>query len=337
MVARNDVISASDYNGIRSTVQGALQLSYGQTLDSSDVDGYVQFGLNADKVLASQMENLYLDMQRAWVHQTGSLNTTIAVPLAQHLIGADEALRYNTNTGETTVTADSSNMGLNDLISVANQIANFDPTVTPFPASNFSLELLNAGSSRGTNWGGTGQVQSIYHVFEAEFTSVAEMNSYFNSGGTLRFTAGLTGGTTAKAAEWVSIINAMGTVTFGNSSTSAASGTGYMGYTGLTTSYQDVFFKSGSGAYSVNDIKIEGQLNGTVLRFRVSFNDNYTTNPIITNPDITVDGTITHVCQAYYPDSSFTYDSQTIVAVSVDAPTFTNAILLSQNNTNPPA
>jgi hypothetical protein len=336
MVAGNDIISAVDYNSIRTTVRGALQTLYGQTPSSAEVDGFQSVGLAADSALSSQMLNLFLDMQRAYVHQTGNLNATISVPLQNHVIGANASDLFNTNTGAKTTTANSSEMGLNDFIAVANDIANFSGA---FPSGNFSLSAQNTSSTRLTQWGGTGQVQSIYHIFEADFPSNAEMSAYFAAGGTVRITTSLTGGTTAKAAEWASMISAMGTITFGLDATNASSGTSSGGYSTLGTSYSTVFQKTGGGAYSVNDFTLEAKADFTTstIRFRYSMNDNYVTNPVITNPDITVDGTMASTVNAYHPDSAFNYDGDVETAVYIDPPTLSNDFLLSQNPATPPS
>lgn len=337
MVNSNDVISAIDYNDIRGDTVTILQGSYGQTPVSQIVDGFNTFGISADKVTRAQLKDLFLDIQRVYVHQVGSLNSEVAVPLQGYKIGADGANTFDVVTGDSQPATDSTKMGLNDLIAVKNTIATFDQASgDSFATGSFSLGNT-AISNRNTNWGGDGQVQSIYHIFEATFSSLAEMNQFFNAGGSIRFNAQIANGTTSKAAQWSGIFAAMGTVQFQKYNTVAASGTGSMGYTGLTNLYQQVFTKTGSGAYAVNDYTIDARvdINQLLIRFRVSINDDYVTDPLITNPDITVDGTITNTASVYYPDSVFEYDGQSY-GVSITGPSMANDLLLSSNNPTPP-
>ena len=69
----------------------------------------------------------------------------------------------------------------------------------------------------------------------------------------------------------------MGTVVFNYTSTSASSGTGTsLGGLNLTTSYQTIFTKTGSGNYAENDYNIAARYSGNNLQFRIQFRDDDT-------------------------------------------------------------
>lgn len=327
------VITSNDFNSLQSSTDDILRILYGQTLLSAPVLGFSDAGLFADRPSNSQLLNLFLDIQKIYVHQFGNINPTVAVPLAGYVIGADEARTFDPVTGDSQIAIDGAKMGYNDFKSVMNIVSDFDPSITPFPSGNFS-QGNTLVSTRSTSWGGESQPQGIYHVFETSFSDINQMNYFFNAGGSIRFDAALTNEQSFKDNNWKSLLSAMGTIIFTNSGTTALSGDNLGGYQDLTSSYTPVFFKTGSGIYSDNDYTIEARIivNETKIRFRVSFNDTYAGVN-----DIPVTGTITHNVEAWYPDSSFIYNGQQYQAVLINSPTLSTDIQLSSNNFTSPA
>jgi hypothetical protein len=340
MVSTGGTIFATDYNNIRTTVSSVLSSLYGTTLISSSVTGG-----STTVVSASQLRNLFLDLQAAYVHQIGSINTTIAVPVTGYSIGADTAFSYNQSTGVYSAVTDGTKMGVNDYIAVASDIANFNPEVSGFPVGNL-LPGVATTSTRGTTWGGAGQIQSVYHVVTMTFASATQRNNYFNAGGEVRFTASISGASGAKTTDWAALLSAMGTVRLNKWNVTAASGTSAgLGEQDLTSTYQSLFVKTGSGVYADNDYTIEGRsVSTTQLRFRITFNDGDTGTPGGLPPDFVndpideeVNGTLTSNVQPVRPSSSFVFDAVTYTAVDVAAPTGANQEVLTTNFVSPPA
>lgn len=332
-------ITASDYNNIRSTLVSIYSTSFGQTMRSSAVTSSV------DKVSSEQLLNLYLDAQSAYVHQIGSVSTTIAVPAAGQTIGADTSQTFNQTTGAKATPAGGATMGVNDYESIVTSISNFNGSVSGWPDTNFSVGTPT-NSARSTGWGGAGQVQSIYHVVTFTFASLAQRNYFFNAGGELRFSANLSAGAGSKDTDWSSLLSAMGTIKFDKYRITASSGTptpvvsGGSGYDSLTSTYRQLFIKSGSGVYADNDYTIEGRIvSNTVLRFRITFNDGDTgTGLDFPDPiDESVGGTTTSIVNTFRPDSSFIYNSTTYNAVDIAAPTIATAVALTVDNPSAPA
>ncbi len=344
-VSVGGLISASDYNNIRSTLIAVYQNSYGQTMRSSTVTGFSTAGLGANLVSSTQMRDLYLDAQGCFVHQQGTVSTTIDVPPVSQTIGANTSQTFNQSTGVTATPATGTSQGFNDYESVIVAISNFNGSVSGWPASSFTLGTPT-NNSRSTTWGGASQVQNIYHVITVTFSSVEQMDYYFNAGGSLRFSASLTGGTGAKSTDWATMLSNMGTVQFNKYRITAASGTptpdisGGSGYDSLTSSYRALFIKTGSGVYTDNDYNIEGLKSGAVLRFRITFNDGDTGTGAGIPPDPIdefVNGTTTSTINTFRPDSSFVYNSVTYTAVSIPVPTVATVVGLSSDNATPPA
>lgn len=333
MAVTGNSITATEYNSIRSTLSSVYNTLYGQTMRSSVVTAAV------NKVTSQQMLELFLDAQGAFVHQQGSISTSISVPPAGQTIGADTSSTFNQTTGAKTVPTDGTLQGVNDYSTLITNISNFDPSVTAFPVGNFTLSPALT-STRSTSWGGsTNPAQSIYHVITVTFASLTARDQYFNAGGEIRFSASLTSPSGSKSTDWAALLTAMGTVRFGKYAITASSGTptpagsGGSGYDSLTSSYRQLFIKSGSGVYSANDYIIEGRLeSNTVLRFRITFND----GDVGTTVDESVIGTTNSNINSFRPDSSFVYNSTTYTAVSLPHPTIATQNAISVDNVTPP-
>ena len=340
MVAVGSSISASDYNTMRTTVSNVLNSQYNETLISSAVAGGTGNPSTSDSVEASHLLNLFLDIQKAYVHQQGAINTTIAVASAGYTIGADTSLSYNQTTGVKTTVTDSTKMGFNDLNAVVTLINDFNGSVTGWPVGNFTSGTP-VQSSRGSVWGGAGQVQAIYHVLTIDFVNENEMNGYFSAGGEIRFVGELNSPGNSKSVDWQNLLSSMSTVKFNKYRTEASAGTANpsgSGYDSLTSSYRTLFTKVGSGAYSDNEYKIEARkVSTTQLRFRITFNDGDVGTSITSPIDETVIGTTVSRVSSFRADSSFVYNLTTYTAVERSDPTITTQVTLMTDNVTPPA
>lgn len=344
MATTGSSILASEYNALRSSVSSVLNTQYGQTLTSTSVTS------STDSVSAAQLFDLFIDGQRTYVHQTGAISTVVVPPIANNTIGADTSFGYNQTTGIKTAITDGAKMGFNDFQSLITDIGNFDASTTGFPAVNFSLSST-VGSSISTSWGGASDpVQAVYHVITASWASTSIRDSYFNAGGEMWFSASLTSGSGSKDTDWAALLAAMGSVKFNKYRITASSGTatpaisGGSGYDSLTSTYRQLFIKSGSGVYDDNDYTIEGRIvNATTLRFRITFNDGDVgtggqgiggvNDPI----DESVGGTTSSNIRSARPDSAFVYNTVSYAAVDLPAPTITTQVALTSGNVSPPA
>ena len=149
------------------------------------------------------------------------------------------------------------------------------------PASSLTTDA-SGSSSRTSSWGSSSEPQ-ITHVFTLTFSSEAHARGFFNSGGEVLFTGARSGGTSGSSAgtigsqnsNWTSLLSAMGTLTFNlnNLTSSGSTGTSASkGFYELTTSYQDLYSKYGSGSYASNYYKIQGKVNSTTNPTVVTFN-----------------------------------------------------------------
>jgi len=334
-----DRVNAVDYNNRRDIIDSLYVTSWAQTSRSADV------AADVDEVAAEQLEELYLDLQSCWVHQTGAVETNLAVPALGQTIGADTSQDYNQSTGAFSAVSNGTLMGFNDYEALSVAVSNYPASHLSYDASSFSLESTGT-AQRTTNWGVNSGQTALYHVIDVDWATSAAKIAWENAGGRLHFTASLTGGTGAKSTDWANLLSAMGTVYIDKYDTSASSGTTYSrGFDNLTGSYQLMFNKTGSGAYSDNNYRIYGKVQSgstTGIRFRIRFFDGDTGTGDLggagtgTPIDEEVNGTLDSACSSYSPDSSFTYNSVVQPAVDLTGITkggiVTNASTSNSNN-----
>lgn len=342
-------IQNEDYNGLRTTTSGIYVTDWNQTMRSADVVGGSTPGVS-DTVESEQWRDLMLDIQSVHVHQTGSVNTGLNHPSDGFIIAADTSTGYNQGTGARPAVTGGATMGFNDYEDAVTTISNYNPSHLSFPDANFTSSTATS-STRTPSWGiGTATAPtSIYHVVTATFASAAARNYYFNAGGRLAFSASMasigTGASQSKNQDWADMYTAMGTIRFDKFSTSGDSGTSAgLGMDDLTSSYQLLFTKTGSGNYNDNVYTIEGRaVSTTVVRFRIQFEDGDTGTGNLGGPgtgtpiDEPVTGNVTSNFLSQRPDSTFTYNSTSYTACDLPAPTLANQVLLTANNTSDPS
>lgn len=259
-VNTGDIITAAQYNGLQSRVAtimgtGSGTDGYGQSLSSSQINA------GAD-ITALDMDGLRIDINKANNHQLGS-NASIGNIGVGDVIGAAAS-------GTDPDNLDQTDKGFND----------YDTAVGILETNKFLLDAGNSSveaaisSTRTTAWNGV-----IEHVFTVTFADANQRRYFFNSGGEIRFSANLSGGNDPKGTDWATLLSNMGTIKFNYTQTSATgTGTGSnIGNNDLTTSYQTIFTKTGSGVYAENDYNIAAKRDSnSVLRFRVQFRDDDT-------------------------------------------------------------
>lgn len=299
-MAVGDTITAARYNIIRARIAAILGLGsgdegYGQAISSSTI-------ATGATITANDMINLYNDMYKIRLHQTG--NTTLA-EINQPSVG-DTVEESNTTTKE--------GYAQYEALSITCQGARLSAA-----ANQLGLQA-GTSSQRTASWS-----TDINHIFTVTFPGYAVTNGdgstttisgaehmrvFFNAGGTINLSGTIGSGNTTINNDWRNLMTGVGTVVFGRATTSNGStGTNY-GYSNLPASYTTIFNKTAS-AYAANDYLIEAQKNGAVLTFRVTFNEDKGPNP---NFDEAVTATTTSTAQMNRPNNTN--------SVNVPAPTF---------------
>ena len=243
MASVGGTITATDYNTVQSRINTIMNTDYGQSLSSSQV-------AVGDTITDTQFDNLRTDITKAYAHQQGS-NPTI------------------------TNVADGDTIEATTINQYATLMTNIETNKFSVGSGQTSIES-GTSSTRSTQWGGGGG-GVVTHTVTVNFTSSTARTQFFNAGGQIRFTASRTGGSGSKDTNWTNLLSAMGTVVFNYTSTSASSGSGSTkGGLDLTTSYQTIFTKTGSGNYVENDYNIAARYSGSNIQFRIQFRDDDT-------------------------------------------------------------
>ena len=298
-------ITAARINNLQNRISliyglGAGQNGYGQTLASSQVNS-----VESD-ILAADLNNIYADILNARVHQVGVGNLSIDTVDAGANTVAEDTSSFLNDAGLLTEDPDGFKKGIADYEALMTLIETNKFVVSPSQAGQ-SLKLTDI---RSASWNGL-----IYQVFTVTFNNADHRRNFFNSGGQIRIATANSAAKTQKGLDWAQLLAETGTVSFGYTSTKVG-GTDIstVGNYDLTSSYQQIYYKAGTGytsaVYENNTFEIKSrEVSDSVIEFRIEFNDTVTDNAVDNN----VDGRLESNAQLYIAKGNY---------VSVEDPTF---------------
>ncbi len=283
-------ITAARINNLQSSISLALgngsgQNGYGQTVTSVPVNN------TGDVVEAADMNAIYADILTARVHQVGPGDIGIAEVVQNLNIVAENTSDFINDSGVTSVDPDGFKKGILDFESLMTQVQADKALMHP---SQATLEPAIA-SVRATTWNGL-----IYHEVEVTFSSDDSRRYFFNTGGEIRISANNTAASTPKGLDWNQLCSQVGTIKFSSETTASTTGGGsQIGNYDLTSAYQDIYTKVGSGSYSavyagnIYTVKARSDTSTRII-FRIEFNDVVVDNNIDNNVDGRLESTIQH-------------------------------------------
>jgi hypothetical protein len=296
-MAVGDLITAARYNNAQARVAaimgvGSTTEGYGQTLTSAQVS-------TALTVTAVQVNALHTDISAGRIHQTGAAPTTIV-----------ELVVGNKIADATSDDPDGTKKGFQD----------YEDLITIFEADPARFAVAASQTTSGTGITSTRTATwntDISHIVRVDFATADARRNYFNAGGTIKFEATLASAGDAKSNDWASMLTAMGTISMGyTATTSTGSGTASsIGNFDLTSSYQTIFRKPGTGVYAANDYYISAKANSaTQLEFTLLFQEEAAGNP---NFDEVVNGTLVSSAKFKRPSGAYvTLPAPSFVTVS---------------------
>ena len=276
-VVAGDVIGNADYDNMKNNVYRQLGTPADHTIgtySAGSIYGYNQStgsldAATGETINASSTDNGYKNLQ----DEVQALATFLGHSLNSSS-SSDEV------SGGSITATDWSNL-MDDVKDV------FDARLS-VPGGSLTTDAADS-SSRTTSWGSSG-TPAIDHIFTMTFSSEAHCRAFFNAGGEVLFTGARSGGTSGSSAgtigsqnsNWTSLLSAMGTLTFNMNNLTSSGSTGTSagkGFYELSTSYQQLYIKYGSGSYASNYYRIEGKVNSTtnptVLTFNVTMRDDH--------------------------------------------------------------
>lgn len=222
---------------------------YGQSVASTTV-------LAGSVIRATSWINLRTDLAKARTHQIGSVGT---------------------GTGQGPAWANLANIGAGTVISnaIVTQYQGLSAQLVTDRFTAFSSQLgsTSVNSVRTATWGTT----ALTHSARVTFTDATQARYYFNAGGSIKYSATLTGGgllpagvgavlgNLAKYNAWVNTLSGMGTLTFAvnqSSTTFGAFTVTKTGGTGTVTSItlsavdQVIYTTTQSSPYATNTLTV---------------------------------------------------------------------------------
>lgn len=236
MATANTIISASQYNALRTRVlhvlaTGAGDYGYGQNASLDTASGAVR---------AVQMNNLKELIQRARRHQVGnhtgfteaqlptiSANTTTTaaqMTLYENAVGVIEADRLVAPNASLTTT------GVRHTV---RRNAMWGSPTRPV-----------AGPRGSVNWVSTGYPSDIYTDVNVTWSNENRARWYFNSGGGLRVSVAHPNRSNQPNINWANSVARMGTITLRAYSTAGAPSRGFVrnvGFFHLTSSFEIIY------------------------------------------------------------------------------------------------
>lgn len=221
---------------------GSVTRGYGQAVQSSDV-------FTGNTITKAQWDLLRFDIVNIRFHQDGVLPGVVTVNVGDPIgYGASSP---NNNYDTLLETAIANRFRIAGSQSVVNSVASQTYT---------------------TSWS-----TSLTATLTCTFSTADQARYFFNSGGKVRFTTTLSGGSsTAQINAWVNFLASVGTQSFG-------ADTGIVNYYNLTNSFQIYYQSSLSSPYSANNYRLEARTNvsdnstgtATQLFLRVTLSDSY--------------------------------------------------------------
>jgi hypothetical protein len=316
---QGNTIEASDYNTIQQLIYGVIASKYGnslQTVSTNGGTGTVSYGGSNNPINVIRYE------------QWNALQNDITA-LNYHLLGTTPVYNGSPLTTATTTTK-ISNADRAAYLAVAQGLSSSTSTTVggvtypgyySIPASSQRTLTTMTSSSRT----GIPSKSVVTHTVTLNFGTLANAQYYFYAGATVQFSASYTGGGSTLDSDWTTLVNGIGTVTFGlNGTTTTGTGTaaGSIGFNQLTGSAQQIYVRTiGVPTYANDQYQITASISGAVITFLINFNNNYTSTGDPINPlNFAVDGTITSTVQSTYSTGSYVSSSAYYPTVGSSGP-----------------
>lgn len=283
-------ITAARINNLQSSIAlilgtGSGQNGYGQIVTSVPVNN------TGDVAEAADMNAIYADILKARVHQVGVTDIGIAEVIQNLNTIAEQTSTFVNDDGVTSADPDGFKKGITDFETLMTQVQ-ADKAV--MHSSQAALEP-GISSVRSSAWNGL-----IAHEVQVTFSSADARRFFFNTGGEIRISANNTSASTPKGLDWSQLCSQVGTLKFNAETTTSTLGGGTtIGNYDLTSAFQDVYQKIGSGTYSaiyagnIYTLKARSDIDTRII-FRIEFNDVVFDNNIDNNVDGRLESTIQH-------------------------------------------
>lgn len=321
VVAGTDTVQAVDFNNARTNVNNLLGTAQDVTLGTytaSSTFGYSQGGTALTAASAGGL--IYADNATGGFKRLQDEVQALCAFLGQTVrtgVGTD------VTTSDSITAATWNNLMLNIKDCWDNRFS---------PASTTTSTSTSA--TRTTTWYTTLTEETTF-----TWGSESACRAYFNGGGKVGFSSSRSGGSsTTQNTDWTNLLSAMGDVFVTHDTTTSSGATGTsagLGFYELTTSYQQLYIKYGSGSYASNYFKLEGKVdsttNPTVVTLKATWYDPHASGSGVGSDGVPgtgddsynndyIDGTLTLNARRVQPNangSGFSFTAPTVSAGAI--------------------
>ena len=253
-------IRASDFNIFAGDINDIVGIGSGDSGYGQDHLVVTQ-AIAGNSITAALWDELLSSINYAAQHQGTSINVpSSSSDAAWPAPGNVVSILPTLETDIANIVANKLNSDISYMTVVSNTISASETYVDP-----------NNGTPNWTN------ANQVYYEVRITFASEDSRRQFFNAGGEIRFDSTLSNvGSDAQSLDWQSVLNAIATVKLSLTATesSASVGTPGVGFNQLTSTYQNVYTKGGTGDYSANQLNINAKLTGTdAIDVKISFDD----------------------------------------------------------------
>lgn len=265
----SNTITASDYNTFVGTVNGVIGTGSGSK-------GYGQTALSTvsatDQITAAHWTALLTAVNNAATHQ----GTTVTIPGASDTGYPASSETIHAFDGSQTIGGASYSYDLSSAITdIDTNYQNVDTGQQTTLSSQHTC-------TRGSAWGGEVGTAAINADVTVTFADAAAARFFFNTGGEIHITMDQPTATTTQSQNWDAIFDtSIGTIKMGYTGTTRTGSGGTpsttTGFYDLSSSYATIFEGTniGSGAYSANDVLVQAKVDGAVVTFQITLDDQH--------------------------------------------------------------
>jgi hypothetical protein len=251
-------IRAADFNEFIGNINNIVGIGTGDSGYGQDSLVIAEL-LPTDKIRATHWNSLLASISAAATHQ----GTTISIPTST----SDPSFPVPSKIVEILPTL------TYDIASVVANKLNYNPAQLVIETNKISSSKTYVNPSSGVpNW-----VTTVYYEFSANFADDNQRRYFFNTGGQIRMSADLVpSGVDQQSLDWDALLSSVATIKMGINTTvsSGSVGTPGSGFNTLTSTYQLVYTKGGTGAYSGNQLNVYAKLNASHgVTIKMSFDD----------------------------------------------------------------
>lgn len=331
-MAIGDTVTAARFNLLQNRISsilgfGSAQNGYGQGLSgygssvsSAEVSNLSQS--NRNTITTDTINDLYVDLLRARIHQIGLNNQEITetvknLRIETRNVVAEETSFFVDDDGTVTTDPAGELKGFADFEALMNRIE----TDKFLVHSTQGIDETGILHSRVLPWN-----DKLLHEVKVTFRNPDHRRHFFNSGGEIRIESDLAGASGNKALDWERLLTLIGIIKFNHNNTiTTNTGTAYaVGNYNLTSNYQTIFSRGGGdlfGLYGSNVYTIQAkEINDYEISFKIEFDD-ASLDPDIDNLVI---GTLTSKVNHFRAKGSFQDANDNFLSVEVPPPVYQN-------------